>query len=94
MSTKTCPACGAEIVYCGRGRPRRYCEACTPPGSSTGVWFDAWLAEHRDEIEAERRREHAEFMARMGELRRNRLRQSARGEALSVQRRMPSERTS
>jgi len=37
---------------------------CTPSGSSTGVWFNAWLAEHRDEIEAERRRKHAEFMAR------------------------------
>jgi len=57
-------ACGAEIVYSGRGRPRRYCEACTPSGSSTGVWFNAWLAVHRDEIEAERRRKHAEFMAR------------------------------
>jgi len=28
------------------------------------VWFNAWLAEHRDEIEAERLRKHAEFMAR------------------------------
>ena len=60
---KACPACGAEIVYGGRGRPRRYCERCTPPGSSTGAWLDAWLAEHRDELEAGRRRKHAEWMA-------------------------------
>jgi hypothetical protein len=60
---KNCPACGAEIVYRGRGRPRRYCESCTPPGSSTGAWLGAWLNEHHDELEAKRRKEHAEFMA-------------------------------
>jgi hypothetical protein len=60
---KNCPACGSEIVYSGRGRPRRYCETCTPPGSSTGVWLYAWLAQHRDELEAERLRRHAERMA-------------------------------
>jgi hypothetical protein len=64
MSDKPCPACGAQIVYRGRGRPRRYCESCTPPGSSTGMWFNAWLAEHHDEIEAERKQRHAEMMAR------------------------------
>jgi hypothetical protein len=60
---KNCPACGAEIFYRGRGRPRRYCESCTPPGSSTGAWLSAWLAEHRDELEAKRRKEHAKWMA-------------------------------
>jgi hypothetical protein len=70
---KNCPACGAEIVYSGRGRPRRYCESCTPPGSSTGVWFEAWYAEHRHEIEAERKAKHAERMAEWrASMRRNR----------------------
>jgi hypothetical protein len=32
--------------------------------NAAGAWLDAWLAEHRDELEAERRRKHAEFMAR------------------------------
>jgi hypothetical protein len=59
----TCPACGGEIVYSGRGRPRRYCSTCTPPGSSTSAWFGAWMAEHRDELEAKRRKEHAAWMA-------------------------------
>jgi hypothetical protein len=68
-----CPACGSEIVYSGRGRPRRYCESCTPPGSSTSAWYEAWLAEHRDELEAERLRLHAERMAEWrATMRRNR----------------------
>jgi hypothetical protein len=28
------------------------------------MWFNAWLAEHHDEIEAERKQRHAEMMAR------------------------------
>jgi hypothetical protein len=58
-----CAACGETIIYSGRGRPRKYCEACVPAGSGGGAWEAAWLREHRDEIEAERRRKHAEWMA-------------------------------
>ena len=58
-----CPACGEPIVYRGRGRPRKYCEVCVPPGSGGTAWHEAWLREHHDELEAERRRKHAEWMA-------------------------------
>ena len=27
-AVRVCDGCGAEIVYRGRGRPRRWCEAC------------------------------------------------------------------
>jgi len=52
---KTCPACGAAIAYRGRGRPRTYCEDCTPPGSGRAAWSAAWYAANRDRLEAERR---------------------------------------
>lgn len=31
-SRKACALCGAGITYAGRGRPRRLCETCRPPG--------------------------------------------------------------
>ena len=49
------------------------CERCTPPGSSTG----AWLNEHHDELEAERRRKHAEWISDWGALMRQRRKQIA-----------------
>jgi hypothetical protein len=58
-----CAACGRKLVYNGKGRPRKYCEGCTPAGSGAAAWLEAWLAEHRAELEAERRRKHAEWMA-------------------------------
>jgi hypothetical protein len=58
-----CLACGEPIVYRGRGRPRKYSEVCVPPGSGGTAWHEAWLREHRDELEAERRRKHEEWMA-------------------------------
>jgi hypothetical protein len=63
MKTRLCPACGGEITQSGPGRPRRYCANCVPPGSGGAAWRAAWFAEHRDELEAERRRAHAEWMA-------------------------------
>ena len=33
-----CAACGAPIVYPGRGRRRVFCVVCTPPGSSGAAW--------------------------------------------------------
>jgi hypothetical protein len=77
-AAKTCPACGEPILYRGKGRPRRYCEDCTPSGSGGGAWLEAWLAEHRDELEAERRRKHAEFMAEWRASLRRRQKQIAR----------------
>jgi hypothetical protein len=58
-----CAACGETIVYGGRGRPRRYCETCVPSGSGGGAWQEAWLKEHRDELEAKRLEAHAARMA-------------------------------
>jgi hypothetical protein len=90
MTAKTGPACGAEIVYGGRGRPRHYCADCRPPGSGGTAWRTAWQAEHHDELEAERRKAHAEFMARMDELRRNRLKQIARNRRALERRKQPT----
>lgn len=73
-----CPACGEEIVYRGRGRPRKYCEACVPAGSGGGPWREVWLKEHRHELEAERRRNHAAWMAEWRENMRRRRKQIAR----------------
>ncbi len=33
----TCAACGTNFAYEGRGRPRRYCRECVPPGT-TNAW--------------------------------------------------------
>lgn len=60
--TRQCPSCGGAIAYAGRGRPRKYCEACTPPGCGGAEWRVAWLAEHGDELEAERLRQHEKKM--------------------------------
>jgi hypothetical protein len=61
--SSTCAACGGKLVYRGKGRPRKYCEGCTQSGSGGGAWVEAWLAEHRDELEAELKRKHAAWMA-------------------------------
>jgi hypothetical protein len=61
--SSNCAACGGKLVYRGKGRPRKYCEGCTPSGSGGGAWLKAWLAEHHDELEAERKRKHAAWMA-------------------------------
>ena len=67
--SSTCAACGGKLVYRGKGRSRKYCEGCTQSGSGGGAWVEAWLAEHRDELEAELKRKHAAWMAEMeGEL--------------------------
>jgi len=29
---RQCDSCGVELRYAGRGRPRRYCTDCVPPG--------------------------------------------------------------
>jgi len=63
MKTRPCPACGGEITDSGPGRPRRYCVECVPPGSGGAAWRKAWLAEHWDELETERKRAHAKWMA-------------------------------
>ena len=73
-----CRACGEEIVYRGRGRPRKYCEVCVPSGAGGTAWHEAWLAEHRDELEAERRRKHAEWMTEWRASMAQRKRQIAR----------------
>ena len=86
---KTCPACGNEIVYSGRGRPRRYCESCTPPGSSTGAWQAAWLEEHRDELEAERHRAYVERMAEWrATMKQNKATMAANRRALEAKRKV------
>lgn len=88
---KTCPACGNEILYGGRGRPRRYCEECTPPGSSTSAWFEAWLAEHREEIEAERKERHAAWMTEWrAQLKQNKATMAANRRALEAKRKAAS----
>ena len=58
-----CPSCGETVVYSGKGRPWKYCEACTPPHSGGAEWRAAWGAANADQIEAERQERHAEFMA-------------------------------
>ena len=78
LMSPNCAACGGKLVYRGKGRPRRYCETCVPSGSGTSAWREAWLAEHRDELEAERHRKHAEFMAEWRANLRERQRQIAR----------------
>lgn len=41
MKTGTCEACGASFVRSsGRGRPRKFCTTCVPPGSP-GAWRKA-----------------------------------------------------
>jgi hypothetical protein len=78
MMSPTCPACGEKLVYRGRGRPRKYCEACVPSGSGGTAWHEAWLREHHDELKAERRRKHAEWMAEWRASMAQRKRQIAR----------------
>jgi len=73
-----CPACGEKLVYRGRGRPRKYCEARVPSGSGGAAWREAWLKEHREELEAERRRKHAEWIAQWRASMAQRKRQIAR----------------
>jgi hypothetical protein len=47
-------------------------------GSGTAAWREAWLREHRDELEAERRRKHAEWMTEWRANLRRRQKQIAR----------------
>ena len=56
------PSLRQEDRHKGRGRPRKYCETCVPSGSGGGAWREARLAEDRDELEAERKAEHAKRM--------------------------------
>jgi hypothetical protein len=80
---KTCPACGAEIAYRGRGRPRTYCESCTPPGSGRAAWSAAWYAANRERLEAERKKAHAARMAQWrANMKRNRETMAANRRAL------------
>lgn len=62
-AAQNCPACGEEVVYKGRGRPRTYCEACCPPGCSGTARLWARLEGRREELEAERHRKHEAWMA-------------------------------
>jgi len=76
--SSNCAACGEKLFYKGRGRPRKYCETCVPSGSGGGAWHEARLKEHRDELEAERRRKHADWMAEWRANLRQRQKQIAR----------------
>jgi hypothetical protein len=58
-----CPSCGGTVVYSGKGRPRKYCEACTPPHSGGAEWRAAWGAANAERLEAERQERYAAFMA-------------------------------
>jgi hypothetical protein len=41
---RKCAACGDELpAITGRGRPRKFCTACTPPGTSAAAGR-AWRA--------------------------------------------------
>lgn len=38
--TSVCKTCGREILYCGRGRPRKYCDSCLPQIMALKNFFD------------------------------------------------------
>jgi hypothetical protein len=44
MEPATCAACGGELLqHTGRGRPRRFCRSCVPPGTGAAA-TRAWRA--------------------------------------------------
>jgi hypothetical protein len=46
-----CAACGAEFEQPIRGRPRKYCYRCVPPGSGAAA-MRAWRAVNPERVEA------------------------------------------
>jgi len=44
---RQCDSCGVELRYAGRGRPRRYCTDCVPPGGGA-AGARAWRSLNRD----------------------------------------------
>jgi hypothetical protein len=50
VSRRTCAACGAEIVYQGRGRPRKFCAQCVPSGRGAAA-IRAWRAVNPEKVE-------------------------------------------
>lgn len=51
IEPSACAACEAPVTYAGRGRPRRYCTACVPPGTG-GPAIAAWRRVNPGRVEA------------------------------------------